>query len=148
LACVFFISAFHRFYPFISFNTPPVRGLRSSYRKVQARNALDFALAGVALAFVFSGDRAADSRLVLFGAAPVPWRSVEAEEVLKGTRLNQDRASKNAGAAVKNAKPMTQNEYKIPFFRDLIEHQLVAIAQPGSSWGEGENQTGLAERRG
>jgi CO/xanthine dehydrogenase FAD-binding subunit len=32
---------------------PPAGGLRSSYRKVRARRAWDFALAGVALAIVF-----------------------------------------------------------------------------------------------
>ena len=54
---------------------PPADGLRSSYRKVRARRAWDFALAGVALAIVFTGDQTADSRVVLSGAAPVPWRS-------------------------------------------------------------------------
>ena len=107
---------------------PPAEGLRSSYRKVRARRAWDFALAGVALAIVFTGDQAADSRVVLSGAAPVPWRSGDAEEVLKGRRLNRDRAAKAAGAAVKNAEPMAQNEYKIPLFRGLIEQQLMAIA--------------------
>ena len=111
---------------------PPAEGLRSSYRKVRARRAWDFALAGVALALVFSGDQAADSRVVLSGAAPVPWRSAEAEKVVTGWRLDRDRAAKAAQAAVKNAEPMEQNEYKIPLFRGLIEQQLIAIAQPGS----------------
>ena len=110
---------------------PAAEGLRSSYRKVRARRAWDFALAGVALAIVFAGDQAVDSRVVLSGAAPVPWRSVEAEKLLKGRRLNRDRASKSAGAAVKDAEPMTQNEYKISLFRGLIEQQLTAIAQTG-----------------
>jgi xanthine dehydrogenase YagS FAD-binding subunit len=109
---------------------PPAEGLRSSYRKVRARRAWDFALAGVALAIVFSGDQAADARMVLSGAAPVPWRSAEAEKVVKGRRLDRDRAAEAAAAAVKNAEPMEQNEYKIPLFRGLIEQQLVAIAQP------------------
>ena len=109
---------------------PPAEGLRSSYRKVRARRAWDFALAGVALAIVFTGDQAADSRVVLSGAAPVPWRSAEAEKVVKGGRLDQDRAANAAAAAVKNAEPMAQNEYKIPLFRGLIEQQLTAIAQP------------------
>jgi xanthine dehydrogenase YagS FAD-binding subunit len=111
---------------------PPADGLRSSYRKVRARRAWDFALAGVALAIVLSGDQAADSRVVLSGAAPVPWRSTEAEKVVKGSRLDWDRAAKAAEAAVKNAEPMEQNKYKIPLFRGLIEKQLMAIAQPGS----------------
>jgi xanthine dehydrogenase YagS FAD-binding subunit len=107
---------------------PPAKGLRSSYRKVRARRAWDFALAGVALAIVFSGVQAADCRLVLSGAAPVPWRSVEAEKDLRGRRLDRDRAAETAEAAVKNAEPMEQNEYKIPLFRGLIEQQLMAIA--------------------
>ena len=107
---------------------PPAEGLRSSYRKVRARRAWDFALAGVALAIVFTGDQAADCRVVLSGAAPVPWRSAEAEIVVKGARLDRDCAGKAAEAAVKNAEPMEQNEYKIPLFRSLIEQQLMAIA--------------------
>jgi len=106
---------------------PPAEGLRSSYRKVRARRAWDFALAGVALAIVFNGDQATDSRVVLSGAAPVPWRSAGAEEVVRGNRLDRNRAAKAAGAAVKNAQPMEQNEYKIPLFRGLIEQQLMAL---------------------
>ena len=106
---------------------PPAEGLRSSYRKVRARRAWDFALAGVALTIVFSGDQAADCRMVLSGAAPVPWRSAEAEKIVKGGQLNGDRAAKAAAAAAKNAEPMAQNEYKVPLFRGLIEQQLMAI---------------------
>lgn len=108
---------------------PPAEGLRSSYRKVRARRAWDFALAGVALAIVFSGDKATDAGVVLAGAAPLPWRAAEAEKVVRGRRLNPDGAIKAARAAIKNAEPMTQNEYKIPLFQGLIEQQLLAIAK-------------------
>jgi xanthine dehydrogenase YagS FAD-binding subunit len=107
---------------------PPAEGLRSSYRKVRARRAWDFALAGVALAIVFNGDQAVDCRMVLSGAAPVPWRAAEAEKVIMGMRLDRDRAAKAGVAEMKNADPMEQNEYKIPLFRGLIEQQLMAIA--------------------
>jgi xanthine dehydrogenase YagS FAD-binding subunit len=82
----------------------------------------------VALAIVLTGDQAADCRVVLSGAAPVPWRSAEAEKIVKGGQLDRDRAAKAAAAAVKNAEPMDQNEYKVPLFRGLIEQQLMAIA--------------------
>jgi xanthine dehydrogenase YagS FAD-binding subunit len=110
---------------------PPAKGLRSSYRKVRARRAWDFALAGTALAIVFTENQAADSRVVLSGAAPVPWRSIEAEKAVNGGRLDRDRAAKAAEETVKNAEPMEQNEYKIPLFRGLIKEQLMAIAQLG-----------------
>ena len=111
---------------------PPADGLRSSYRKVRARRAWDFALAGVALAIVFSGDQAVDCRMVLSGAAPVPWRAAEAEKVIMGMRLDRDRAAKAGAAEMKNADSMEQNEYKIPLFLGLMEQQLMAIAKPES----------------
>jgi xanthine dehydrogenase YagS FAD-binding subunit len=69
--------------------------------------------------------------VVLSGAAPVPWRSAEAEKIVKGNLLDREHALQAAEAAVANAEPMEQNEYKIPLFRSLIEQQLLAIAQPG-----------------
>ncbi len=50
----------------------PVQGLKSSYRKVRARRSWGFALAGVALALVFSGETVRRAAVVLGGAAPVP----------------------------------------------------------------------------
>ena len=106
---------------------PPAKGLRSSYRKVRARRAWDFALAGVALAMVFNDDQTTEARVVLSGAAPVPWRCTEAEKTVRGSRLDRSRAARAADAAIKDAEPMEQNEYKIPLFRGLIEQQLMAI---------------------
>jgi xanthine dehydrogenase YagS FAD-binding subunit len=107
----------------------PKAGLRSAYRKVRARRSWDFALAGMASAIVFEGDRVADCRMVLSGAAPVPWRSKEVEAVIKGRRLDGDTVAKAADAAVENAEPMTHNGYKIPLFRGVIEEELLAIAE-------------------
>jgi xanthine dehydrogenase YagS FAD-binding subunit len=106
---------------------PPAAGLRSAYRKVRARRAWDFALAGVALAIEFNGDRVGDCRAVLSGAAPVPWRSLEIDAAVRGKTLDGNRAAEAAAAAVKNAEPMTQNGYKIPLFRGLIEQELMGI---------------------
>jgi xanthine dehydrogenase YagS FAD-binding subunit len=107
---------------------PPVQGLRSSYRKVGARQSWDFALAGVALALKFNGDRVERARVVLSGAAPIPWRSKEVEEAITGKRLDADTITRAAEAAVKNAEPLDQNGYKIPLFRGVLEEELAAIA--------------------
>ncbi len=70
---------------------PPPPGTRSRYRKVRARQAWDFALAGAALAVTLDGDRVARARVVLSGVAPVPWRSAPAEQALVGERLTPER---------------------------------------------------------
>ena len=108
---------------------PPAQGLRSSYRKVRARQSWDFALAGVALAFKFDGEKVERARVVLSGAAPIPWRSREVEEAITGRRLDADTVSRAAEAAVKNAEPLKHNAYKIPLFRGVIEEELSKIAR-------------------
>jgi len=107
---------------------PPAQGLRSSYRKVRARRSWDFALAGVALALRFRGDQVAGGRVVLSGAAPVPWRSREVEEVIFGKKLDVSSITEAAEAAVGGARPLEYNGYKIPLFRGLIEEELAKIS--------------------
>jgi xanthine dehydrogenase YagS FAD-binding subunit len=108
---------------------PPARGLRSSYRKVRARASWDFALAGIALALRFKDGVVADARAVLSGAAPVPWRSREIEAAITGKKLDADVITKAAEAAMKNAQPLKENEYKVPLFRGMIEEELAAIGK-------------------
>ena len=105
----------------------PPTGLRSSYRKVRTRGAWDFALAGVALAIVFDGDRVRSARIFLSGAAPVPWRAKAAEEAIVGTTLDAATIEKAAAATVEGAEPLEQNGYKIPLFEGLMKEQLEAI---------------------
>ena len=104
------------------------QGTRSSYRKVRARRSWDFALAGVALALRFDGETVASARIALAGAAPVPWRSVEAEQAITGKPLSPEVVAQAAAAAMDKAKPLRHNEYKTYLFRGLIEEELTAIA--------------------
>lgn len=106
---------------------PPRPGMRSSYRKVRARGSWDFALAGVALALKFRGDAVEEARVVLSGAAPIPWRSREVEESIIGKRLDGETAAKAAEAAVKNAQPLKKNGYKVTLFQGMIEEELLKI---------------------
>ena len=105
----------------------PPNGLRSSYRKVRARRSWDFALASVALALTLSGKQVAGARVVLGGAAPVPWRAREAEEVITGKQLDASTITRAAEAAISKAQPMEHNQYKLALFRGLIEEQLQTI---------------------
>ena len=107
----------------------PPQGLRSSYRKVRARGSWDFALAGVALALRFSEGKVAGARIVLSGAAPIPWRSREAEDAILGRPLDEATVSRAATAAMKAARPLDHNEYKIDLFKGLLAEELAAAAQ-------------------
>ncbi len=65
----------------------------------------------------FKDDRVAKARVVLSGAAPIPWRSKGVEGVLTGKEMDADTIAQTAETAVKNAEPLDQNGYKIPLFR-------------------------------
>lgn len=108
---------------------PPAKGLRSSYRKVRTRRSWDFALAGVALSLRFNGDLVERARVVLSGAAPIPWRSKEVEEIITRKKLDGDTVAQAAEAAIKGAEPLAQNGYKISLFRGILEEELLAIAK-------------------
>jgi len=105
------------------------KGVVSSYRKVRARQSWDFALAGVALALKLQENRVEKASIVLSGAAPIPWRSKEAEQTLTGNPLNTDTITRAVNAALKKAEPLEKNSYKIPLFKGMLEEELQAIAK-------------------
>ena len=105
---------------------PAEEGFHSSYRKVRARGSWDFALAGVALALHFHEGRVAGARIVLSGAAPIPWRCPDSEKIITGQSLDDDIIARAAAAAMRQARPMQHNEYKIELFKGLIAEELAA----------------------
>jgi xanthine dehydrogenase YagS FAD-binding subunit len=108
---------------------PPTKSVKSSYRKVRARRSWDFALAGVALALGIKDGKVESGRVVLSGAAPIPWRSVAVERVIIGRKLDRQTITRAAEAVVENAEPLTNNRYKIPLFSAIIEEELAKLAK-------------------
>ncbi|MCA1786854.1 MAG: xanthine dehydrogenase family protein subunit M [Desulfobacteraceae bacterium] len=107
---------------------PPVsENLKSSYRKVRARRVWDFALAGVALALEMDGDTVLDARVVLSGAAPIPWRSIAVEKTIIGRQLNTQTIAAAAAAVTDNAEPLENNAYKTYLFQGIIEEELTRL---------------------
>lgn len=107
---------------------PAEAGLKSSYRKVRARGSWDFALAGVALALVMKDKVVQRARVVLSGAAPIPWRAEGVEKAITGKALTPDVVAAAAEAAVAGAEPLEQNAYKIPMFKGVVTESLLALA--------------------
>jgi xanthine dehydrogenase YagS FAD-binding subunit len=106
---------------------PPVSVMWSSYRKVRGRRSWDFAVAGLALALVFKDNVVERARVVLSGAAPVPWRSTATEDAITGKALDQGTVMAAADAVVKGAEPLQNNEYKIALFKAIVEEELASI---------------------
>ena len=92
----------------------------SYYHKQKEKQTFDWPLADLAVALRTEGDRCQDARIVLGSAAPVPFRSKSAEQVLVNQNITKDTAIKAAEAALINAEPLTLNEYKVPLFKTII----------------------------
>ena len=107
---------------------PVPEGGRGVFLKEMERKAWSFALASVALQVNPEGNRIADSRMVLGGVAPVPWRAKEAERALRGQKLSEDLIQRVGEAALSGAQPMRDNAYKVEVVKSLIGKALTEIA--------------------
>jgi xanthine dehydrogenase YagS FAD-binding subunit len=95
-----------------------------SFMKSRIRQSFDFALASVAAVGRLSGGVVEDIRIVLGGIAPSPVKAVQSEEILRGKCLNDDAIAEAAEAALKGAKPLPKNRYKVDLTKTLVRRAL------------------------
>jgi xanthine dehydrogenase YagS FAD-binding subunit len=107
---------------------PKKAGVRSAYRKLKQKQAFDWPLADVAVAWRDDGGTVRDVRIVVGSAAPVPFRSRKAEALVEGKRIDAALAAAAGKAAVEGATPLAQNAYKIPIISAMVRRTLLASA--------------------
>lgn len=97
---------------------------RSYYLKVRDRASYAFALVSVAAALEIKGNSIADARIALGGVAHKPWRAFDAEKLLKGKAATEANFKLAAEAAMKDAKPLEHNKFKVELGRRAIVRAL------------------------
>jgi xanthine dehydrogenase YagS FAD-binding subunit len=105
---------------------------RSRYVKIRDRQSYQFALTSAAVALHLEGSTVREARVALGGVATVPWRAREAEELLRGSVLDEALAIRAAEAAFSDARARAQNAFKIPIgkqtlVRALLEAQAMQV---------------------
>ncbi|HEV8379263.1 MAG TPA: xanthine dehydrogenase family protein subunit M [Tepidisphaeraceae bacterium] len=106
----------------------PLAG-RSTYLKFKERDSMDFAIAAVAAAVDLGADKTVRrARLVLGGVGTIPWHVPAAEEFLAGKQLSEAVVTQAAQIALQGAKPMEQNQYKIPLTQALVRRALTKLS--------------------
>lgn len=106
----------------------PFRPTHSAYVKFALRKSWDFAIASVAVSAVIRDGLWEDLRVVLGGVATFPYRSREAETLLKNGKINEASAQAAAEAALQNAKPLKLNGYKVELSKTLVRRALLSLA--------------------
>jgi xanthine dehydrogenase YagS FAD-binding subunit len=60
--------------------------------------------------------------------APIPWRSSAAEQALVGKPINEQTAAAAADAALRDARPMSQNAYKVQVAKTAVKRAILDAA--------------------
>ncbi|CAM3465918.1 xanthine dehydrogenase family protein subunit M [Kibdelosporangium persicum] len=96
----------------------------SRYVKVRDRASFEFALVSVAVLLHTRHGVVQDVRLAFGGVAPKPWRSVDAEDVLRGRRLTDRLLDEAAEVAVRGASARRHNGFKIELLKRTVRAAL------------------------
>jgi xanthine dehydrogenase YagS FAD-binding subunit len=108
---------------------PPTPGSRSLYVKLRDRASYEFALASAAVVITAAGGQITRARVALGGVGTKPWRSPEAEAELTGQPATQAAFQKAADAALRGAKPQSQNGFKVELAKRCLVHALRLATQ-------------------
>ena len=103
---------------------PPVTRSKQVYLKLRDRASYEFALSSAAVVLMVSGGNIMSARIALGGVGTKPWRSPEAEAALAGKPPNDATFRQAAEAALRGAKPQSENGFKIELAKRCLTHAL------------------------
>jgi xanthine dehydrogenase YagS FAD-binding subunit len=98
------------------------------YLKVRERTSYAFAVVSAAACLSVGRGKIADARIGLGGVAAKPWRAREAERLLAGAHPNAENFRRVAEAALAQARPSGNNEFKIELARRVLVRALTLAA--------------------
>jgi xanthine dehydrogenase YagS FAD-binding subunit len=99
-------------------------GARFYFEKVADRETWDFALVSIASAIVMNGGTVERSRVVCGGVECVPKRLRVVEDSIAGEALDEELGELVARAAVRGARPLNHNHFKVPLMANLVKRSL------------------------
>lgn len=103
---------------------PPITGSKQVYLKLRDRASYEFALASAAVVMTIARGNVTRARIALGGVGTKPWRSSEAEAALVGQPANQATFRKTAEAALRDARPQSENKFKVELAKRCLAHAL------------------------
>ena len=101
----------------------------SYYLKVRDRASYAFALVSVAAALEIEKGEIKQARIALGGVAHKPWRCLDAEKMLVGKKPDAAVFRQAAELALKDARPLSDNKYKVKMAQRAIAKALGRAAR-------------------
>lgn len=106
----------------------PISGSKQVYLKLRDRASYEFALASAAIVMTIARGKVKQVRIAMGGVGTKPWRSPEAEVALEGKPADAVNFRKAAEAALREAKPQSENKFKIELAKRCLTHALKMAA--------------------
>lgn len=106
----------------------PAASVKNATYEVREKDALDWPLVAAAVALKMNGSNIESGQVVLGHVAPTPYWAEEASKMLAGKTISEDVAMQIGEAAVKGAKPLSGNEYKVQLAKVAVKRALLTAA--------------------
>ncbi|MFL6549992.1 MAG: FAD binding domain-containing protein, partial [Povalibacter sp.] len=108
----------------------PQSGTRSVYLKLRDRASYEFALTSAAVVLRQGSNGSVEfARVALGGVGAIPWRSPQAEQLLIGKPASDANFAQAAEAALRDAKPASENGFKVELAKRCLVHALRQTVQ-------------------
>ncbi len=107
---------------------PPPGNVKSGHYEVRYKASHDWPIAFATVLLNFNGPAVRNARVVMGAVAPIPWRSRPAEEALTGKPVTVATAAAAADAALRDARPLGQNAYKIDVAKTAVRRAILSAA--------------------
>ena len=107
---------------------PPPGSLKSGHYEVRYKTSHDWPIAFATVLLTMNGPTVQAARVVMGAVAPVPWRSTAAEQALAGKAVDEQTAAAAAEAALRGARPLSQNAYKIQVAKTAVKRAILRAA--------------------
>jgi xanthine dehydrogenase YagS FAD-binding subunit len=108
---------------------PPRPQSKQIYLKLRDRASYEFALSSAAVVAEVSGGKFTFIRVSLGGVGTKPWRSHEAEAALLHGAADIPTFHRAASAALRDARPQSENAFKVELAKRCITHALTLATQ-------------------
>jgi len=104
---------------------PAPGAVKSGHYEVRYKESHDWPIAFATVVIGLAGDTIKSARVVMGAVAPIPWRSQAAEAALVGKPLNEATAAAAAEAALREARPLSQNAYKVQVAKTAVKRAIL-----------------------
>jgi xanthine dehydrogenase YagS FAD-binding subunit len=103
----------------------PNSGMKNATYEVREKDALDWPLATASVALKMKGNTVESGTVVLGHVASTPWVAAEAARMLSGKTITDEVAEQIGKAAVADAKPLSDNAYKVQLAKVAVKRALL-----------------------